>query len=182
MTVYTITESPVGPLQLISNGDALTGLFMNQHKNGPETGEDWMRDDENALLIETRTQLAAYFAGERKTFDLPMSPRGTDFQRRVWSALSDIPYGVTISYGELARRIGDPKASRAVGMANGSNPLSIIVPCHRVIGASGKLTGYGGGIERKRALLALEGCLPGGGAPSFSFDQSVTPSVASRNA
>ena len=156
ITYYTFAESPLGPLQLISDGVALTGLFMNEHKNGPGMGEDWVRDDTHALLTEARQQIIAYFGGERKTFDLPLAPGGTAFQRRVWDALGTIPYGTTISYGELARRIGDPKASRAVGLANGSNPISIIVPCHRVIGANGKLTGYGGGIERKKALLALE--------------------------
>ncbi|MES2459086.1 MAG: methylated-DNA--[protein]-cysteine S-methyltransferase [Armatimonadota bacterium] len=156
MTYYTFLESPVGPLQLISDGEALTGLFMNEHKGGPVTGEDWIRDDDNAVLAEAKRQIAAYFAGERKIFDLPLAARGTPFQQRVWEALREIPYGTTISYGELARRIGNPGASRAVGLANGSNPISIIVPCHRVIGANGKLTGYGGGIERKKALLALE--------------------------
>ncbi len=156
MTYYTLMDSPVGPLQLLTDGAALTGLFMNEHKNGPATGEDWVRDDSHPVLAEARQQLTAYFAGERQTFDLPLAPQGTEFQRRVWDALKAIPYGVTITYGELARRIGDPKASRAVGLANGSNPLSIIVPCHRVIGANGKLTGYGGGVERKQALLALE--------------------------
>lgn len=161
LTYYTILESPVGPLQLISDGTALTGLFMNEHKGGPATGEHWIRADNHALLTEARRQIADYFAGTRKAFDLPLAPCGTDFQKRVWNALSQIPFGTTISYGELARRIGNPKASRAVGLANGQNPLSIIVPCHRVIGANGKLTGYGGGIERKRALLALEGVLSG---------------------
>ena len=161
ITYYTFIESPIGPLQLISDGVALTGLFMNEHKNGPRPGEDWVRDDTHALLIEAQRQIAAYFTGKRKTFDLPLAPRGTEFQRRVWDALNGIPYGTTLSYGELARRIGDPKASRAVGLANGSNPISIIVPCHRVIGANGKLTGYGGGIERKRALLKLEGSADG---------------------
>jgi methylated-DNA-[protein]-cysteine S-methyltransferase len=156
MTFYTILESPIGPLQLISDGEALTGLFMNEHKGGPDPGEDWVRDDHNAILAEARRQIKAYFTGERKTFDLPLAARGTEFQQRVWDALRQIPYGTTISYGELARRIGNPQASRAVGLANGSNPISIIVPCHRVIGANGKLTGYGGGVERKKALLALE--------------------------
>jgi methylated-DNA-[protein]-cysteine S-methyltransferase len=156
MTYYTFMESPIGPLQLISDGEALTGLFMNEHKGGPGSGEDWVRDDHHALLTEARRQIDAYFAGQRKTFDLPLAARGTEFQRRVWEALSQIPYGATISYGELARRIGNPMASRAVGLANGSNPISIIVPCHRVIGANGNLTGYGGGVERKKALLALE--------------------------
>jgi methylated-DNA-[protein]-cysteine S-methyltransferase len=156
MTTYTIMESPIGPLQLISDGESLTGLFMNEYKGGPDPGEDWVRDDSHALLAEARRQLAAYFEGQRKTFDLPLAAKGTEFQRRVWDALGQIPYGTTISYGELARRIGNPGASRAVGLANGSNPISIIVPCHRVIGANGKLTGYGGGMERKKALLALE--------------------------
>ena len=101
-------------------------------------------------------QLKAYFAGELENFDLPLSPQGTPFQQRVWGELQKIPYGDTISYGELARRIGNPKASRAVGLANGSNPISIVIPCHRVIGANGKLTGYGGGLPIKEKLLALE--------------------------
>jgi O-6-methylguanine DNA methyltransferase len=115
-----------------------------------------VEDAEVAPLPETRRQLQEYFDGTRTTFDVPLAAQGTEFQQRVWKALCDIPWGETISYGELARRIGDPGASRAVGMANGRNPVSIIVPCHRVIGANGKLTGYGGGMERKAFLIQHE--------------------------
>lgn len=156
-TVYfTTTESPIGELLLTSNGEALTGVYMQEHRHGP-TPEGWLRHDDLPVLHTARAQLAEYFAGERREFDLPLSLAGTAFQQRVWEELARIPYGVTISYGELAARTGNPAASRAVGLANGRNPVSIIVPCHRVIGADGSLTGYGGGLDRKRALLALEG-------------------------
>jgi methylated-DNA-[protein]-cysteine S-methyltransferase len=114
------------------------------------------RPDQSPPLDEARRQLEAYFAGELRDFDLPLAPEGSEFQLRVWEQLRAIPYGETISYGELARRVGDPAAARAVGLANGRNPLPVIVPCHRVIGADGSLTGFGGGLERKRRLLELE--------------------------
>lgn len=152
MTYHTFIDSPVGPLLLMSDGRALTGLFMND----PTVPEGSVRDDDVAPFPLVKAQLAEYFAGERTEFDVPLSLRGTTFQRVVWAHLRDIPYGVTISYGELAKRIKEPKASRAVGAANGKNPISIIVPCHRVIGASGKLTGYGGGLPNKKILLDLE--------------------------
>ena len=154
-TYFSRMDSPIGELLLVSDGTSLTQLLMlNQKYYGSETQEDWQRDD--AIFRVAREQLIAYFAGELRTFDLPLAPAGTAFQRKVWQALQDIPYGQTESYGALAKRINSPKASRAVGMANGHNPISIIVPCHRVIGANGSLTGYGGGIERKRWLLAHE--------------------------
>jgi methylated-DNA-[protein]-cysteine S-methyltransferase len=156
MKFYTTMDSPIGPLLLVSDGQALTGLYMVEHRHGLSPASDWVQDECAVPLPEARAQLEAYFAGERTDFDLPLAPRGTDFQRRVWSELRAIPYGTTISYGELARRVGSPAAVRAVGQANGRNPISIIVPCHRVIGASGKLTGYGGGLDRKAALLDLE--------------------------
>ena len=154
-TYYTFIESPVGPIMLMSDGTALTGLFMNQHRHGPDgPGEEW-KEEIVPVLTEAKKQLTEYFAGERQAFDLPVTAtEGTPFQRRVWDELSRIGYGETISYGELAKRIGDPKAVRAVGLANGRNPISIIVPCHRVIGANGKLTGYGGGLDRKATLIA----------------------------
>jgi methylated-DNA-[protein]-cysteine S-methyltransferase len=117
--------------------------------------DDWVEYDDG-VLAEARAQLSAYFAGERTTFDLPLAPVGTPFQQRVWGELRRIPYAETVSYGELANRLGSPGASRAVGLANGRNPIAIVVPCHRVIGADGTLTGYAGGLERKRALLDLE--------------------------
>ena len=155
MIFYAHIESPVGLLRLTSNGAALTGLFLDK-QHGPQIGADWVEADDAAPFAEVRRQIAAYFAGRRRVFDLPLAPSGTEFQRQVWAALAAVPYGTTVSYGEIARRIGLPKAARAVGLANGRNPLSIVVPCHRVIGASGKLTGYGGGLLRKEALLALE--------------------------
>jgi methylated-DNA-[protein]-cysteine S-methyltransferase len=152
--IFTTLNSPVGVLFLTSNGEAITGLFMEKHKGEPKPIGDWRRDDD--LFREAADQLRAYFAGDLTEFDLHLATEGAPFQQRVWAELLKIPYGSTTSYGELARRIGNPKASRAVGAANGSNPISIIIPCHRVIGSNGDLTGYGGGIERKKFLLELE--------------------------
>lgn len=152
MTAYTYVESPIGPLLLVSNGRALTKLYMNA-----PVPPDGAREDATAEPLPTvAAQLAEYFRGERTSFDFPMEAEGTEFQKLVWKELCEIPYGATISYGELARRIGNPAASRAVGAANGQNPISIVVPCHRVIGANGKLTGYGGGLPNKERLLELE--------------------------
>lgn len=153
MTYQRIIDSPIGPLTLAGEDGKLRHLLMLDHAHAPvRTG--WRRDD--TAFADVVEQLGAYFAGDLMEFDLPYEMVGTDYQRRVWTALLTIPYGQTRSYGELADQIGSPKASRAVGLANGRNPISIIVPCHRVIGANGNLTGYGGGIERKRALLDLE--------------------------
>jgi methylated-DNA-[protein]-cysteine S-methyltransferase len=127
---------------------------MQSHRSEWKRTHAWTRDD--GALAALRTQLQEYFDGERTEFDLPLAPEGTSFQRKVWNALCEIPYGKTMSYGELARHIGQPGAARAVGLANGSNPLPIVVPCHRVIGADGSLTGFGGGIGRKRWLLSHE--------------------------
>jgi methylated-DNA-[protein]-cysteine S-methyltransferase len=151
---FTCLDSPVGALFLTSNGEAITELFMEKHKGEPKPINRWRRDDN--LFREAADQLRAYFAGELTDFDLPLATTGAPFQQRVWAELRKIPYGSTVSYGELARRMGAPKASRAVGAANGGNPISIIIPCHRVIGSNGKLTGYGGGIERKKFLLEFE--------------------------
>lgn len=156
MTFYTYYDSPVQPLLLTSDGTALTGLYMVEHRHGPEVGADWAERPDAEPFEETKRQIAAYFAGQLTEFNLPLAPQGTEFQRRVWQELQHIPYGATLSYGELARRLGSPNASRAVGLANGRNPISIIVPCHRVIGANGKLVGYGGGLSRKESLLSLE--------------------------
>ncbi len=152
----TILESPVGPLLLASDGDSLTHLLFERESSAGGRREDFTGGRRDAVLKRTCTQLEEYFRGERRDFDLPLRPAGTEFQRAVWNALGDIPYGRTEGYGELARRIGRPKAVRAVGAANGRNPVSIIVPCHRVIGADGRLTGYGGGLDAKRFLLELE--------------------------
>jgi methylated-DNA-[protein]-cysteine S-methyltransferase len=156
VTAWTLLDSPVGELLLTTDGQALTGLYFSPHK-GREMHGDGSRDDDHPVLAAARDQLRAYAAGDRREFDLPVSFSGTAFQQRVWTALTDIPYGRTESYGALAARLGLPAgASRAVGLANGANPVSIVVPCHRVIGADGSLTGYGGGMERKRFLLDLE--------------------------
>ncbi len=157
-TYVTTHRSPVGALTLLADQDgALSGLRMaDQRHRGPDD-PDWIRDPSPfAAAIE---QLDAYFAGQRTEFSVPVNPAGTAFQREVWDALRAIPYGSTSSYGELAARIGRPKAMRAVGLANGRNPIAIVIPCHRVIGADGSLTGYGGGLTNKRLLLELEGAL-----------------------
>jgi methylated-DNA-[protein]-cysteine S-methyltransferase len=155
---HSVIDSPIGPLTLIAENGRLAGVHMEITRYEPDAaalGAEVDCDDEPVLAAAAR-QLDAYFDGELTDFDLPLSLDGSLFQRTVWAALQDIPYGETISYGELARRIGQPSASRAVGLANGRNPVSIVVPCHRVIGADGSLTGYGGGMDRKRFLLALE--------------------------
>jgi len=169
-TFYTTFESPLGPLLLMSDGSSLTGLHTDSDKHRPAIGPDWIRDDRRAPFAQTIMQLRAYFDGNLTEFDLPLAPHGTDFQMTVWRELCNIPFGTTISYAELARRIGRPTASRAVGHSNARNPISIIVPCHRVIGADNSLTGYAGGLDRKRALLALEAKSAGTGGET-SKDQ-----------
>jgi methylated-DNA-[protein]-cysteine S-methyltransferase len=153
--VYTELASPIGGLLLLGDGDRLVGLSMQDGRYPLRIDPAWRRDDEQ--LVEVRAQLDEYFAGERTAFDVPLGFEGSDFQLEVWHALCEIPYGTTTSYGALADGLGKPGAARAVGLANGQNPIAVIVPCHRVIGADGSLTGYGGGLERKRFLLALEG-------------------------
>jgi methylated-DNA-[protein]-cysteine S-methyltransferase len=157
MTVYyTQIESPLGPLLLTSDGTYLTGLFMKDHKTVVKQDDTWLQNESIGALEIAAEQLQLYFSGQLKQFNVPLKAEGTDFQKQVWRELCNIDYGTTISYGELARRIGNPKAFRAVGLANGQNPISIIVPCHRVIGSNGNLTGYGGGLPRKVMLLELE--------------------------
>jgi len=151
---YTQIESPLGPLLLAADDASLRQIFFINGRQPAKPESSWIED--RAPLAETIRQLQAYFAGELTNFDLQLAPEGTPFQLSVWHRLCDIPYGETISYGELATRIGNPKASRAVGLANGSNPIPIVIPCHRVIGSNGKLTGYGGGLPIKEKLLALE--------------------------
>ncbi|MET9124408.1 MULTISPECIES: methylated-DNA--[protein]-cysteine S-methyltransferase [unclassified Streptomyces] len=154
MKRHTVTDSPYGPLTLVADDDLLCGLYMVGQRHRPPQEDFGARDD--TLLPEVKRQLTAYFAGDLKEFDLPMRLAGTPFQRSVWEQLVRIPYGEIRSYGELADALGNPKASRAVGLANGRNPVGIIVPCHRVVGADGSLTGYGGGLDRKRRLLDFE--------------------------
>jgi methylated-DNA-[protein]-cysteine S-methyltransferase len=161
--MHTVVDSPVGPLTLVAADDALVGLSMTEQRHAPAPG--WFGEPADASdskpLAEAARQLREYFDGERTEFDLPLSLEGTAFQQRVWAALQEIGFGQTISYGQLADRIGQPSASRAVGLANGRNPIGIIVPCHRVVGSNGSLTGYGGGIERKRYLLSHEQLVSG---------------------
>jgi methylated-DNA-[protein]-cysteine S-methyltransferase len=152
MTLYSTVPSPIGELMLCGDDASLSALHLPGHWAKPGAG--WRRDD--ARFAGVARQLEEYFAGERTTFDIPLRMQGGPFEREVWAELLQIPYGETASYGEIARRVGKPHASRAVGAANGRNPIAIIVPCHRVIGSDGTLTGYGGGLERKRALLDLE--------------------------
>jgi methylated-DNA-[protein]-cysteine S-methyltransferase len=149
MTLYDTMDTPIGELLLAGDGHALTAVHMDG-----TPGAGWRRDPE--ALRDAAAQLRSYFAGELRYFDLPLAPPGTPFQRDVWAALREIPYGETISYAELAAAVGRPGSARAVGAANGRNPIAVVIPCHRVIGASGALTGYGGGLERKRLLLDLE--------------------------
>lgn len=152
--VYDYFDSPVGQLLLAADADGLRHIGFEVGRHPVWIGDDWARDA--TPFAAARAQLSAYFAGELKEFDLPLAPRGSTFQLGVWEQLRRIPYGATISYGELAQRIGDASAARAVGAANGQNPLPIVVPCHRVIGADGSLTGFGGGIATKKFLLEHE--------------------------
>lgn len=157
--VYRHVDSPVGAL-LIAGDDAGLQLIEFHAPRHPMSGADRWREGDNAVLRQAQLQLAEYFAGRRRGFDLPLAPRGTAFQRQVWWELANIPFGNTISYADLAMRVGRPTATRAVGAANGRNPLPIVLPCHRVIGADGSLTGFGGGLPTKQFLLQLEGALP----------------------
>ena len=151
---YDYFDSPVGRLLLALDGQGLRHVDFEGSSHATPIGDDWERGP--GALHETRAQLKAYFAGKLRQFDLPLAPHGTDFQQRVWLELLRIPYGATASYGQIAQRVGAANASRAVGAANGQNPISIVVPCHRVIGANGSLTGYGGGLPVKRFLLDHE--------------------------
>jgi len=161
MKVFCYVESPIGRLMLTSDGTALTGLYMNLYRNKPSKlpglGDDWIQNATIDPLPAAARQLKEYFAGKRREFNLPLRMEGTEFQRRVWRELTKIPFGETRSYGQLAKHLNNPNGSRAVGLANGRNPIAIIVPCHRVIGADGSLTGFGGGLDRKEWLLTHEG-------------------------
>jgi len=147
---HTVIASPIGPLTLVVDAGSVTHLLMG------DTGNRDLGERDDAVLPQAAEQLGEYFAGERRTFDLPLAPAGDEFKQRVWALLRDIPYGQTRSYGDLARELGDVGLSQAVGTANARNPIAIVVPCHRVIGSDGSLTGYAGGLDRKRFLLALE--------------------------
>ena len=154
---FCTIDSPIGRLTLTSDGTALTGLYMAVAGKPPPRTADWIMDPTVTPLPEAARQLHEYFAGKRRNFELPLNPHGTEFQMRVWRELTEIPFGETWSYGQLAKRLNNPSACRAVGLANGKNPIAIIVPCHRVIGADGSLTGFGGGLPRKEWLLTHEG-------------------------
>jgi methylated-DNA-[protein]-cysteine S-methyltransferase len=159
MRAYAVIASVVGSLTLVAEEGAIVGLYMDVQRHRPDNGQLGRLDPHGRAAEPFRTtadQLDCYFAGELTAFDIPLAPRGSGFQQRVWAALQEIPYGQTESYGELATRIGSPGGARAVGLANGKNPVGIIIPCHRVVGADGSLTGYGGGLERKQQLLDLE--------------------------
>lgn len=159
MTYYIQHASPLDSLLLAASERGLSGIYFEEHKHF-KGKQDWQYDAQHALLKNAARQLDEYFAGKRTAFDLPLDLAGTEFQRTVWQELTRIPFGHTASYAQQAQRIGNPKAVRAVGAANGRNPVSIVVPCHRVIATSGAPTGYAGGLERKRYLLALEGIYP----------------------
>ncbi|MGY1409019.1 MULTISPECIES: methylated-DNA--[protein]-cysteine S-methyltransferase [unclassified Luteimonas] len=168
----TIVDSPVGPLLLAADTQGLRAIEFRDSRHPVRRGDDW-REGDSPLLQQARTQLDEYFRGRRRSFELPLSPQGTGFQREVWMRLASIPYGQTVSYAQLASRVGRPTAMRAVGAANGRNPLPIVLPCHRVIGADGSLTGFGGGLPTKQFLLKLEGALPA----EFDLFPQATPAL-----
>ncbi len=153
---YAYFDSPIGPLLIVGDAQAITRISFPEKNGKPALPEAGWAESAKGVMAEAILQLREYFAGRRREFDLPLAPHGTEFQKSVWRRLQEIPYGVTISYGELAKRVGNPKASRAVGAANGKNPLPIVVPCHRVIGSNGKLVGFGGGLPVKEILLEIE--------------------------
>ena len=158
--IYSKTDSPIGELLLISDGDLLTGLYFQRAHNGFGIPEGGIVNDDLDIFRNTTRQLKQYFDGSLKEFDIPVKFEGTTFQKSVWLELFNIPYGETVSYLDIAKQVGDPTAARAVGWANGKNPIPIIYPCHRVIGSNGKLTGYGGGLDKKEWLLRHEGAWP----------------------
>jgi len=159
MIRYARFESPLGPVLAIADTDGITHIDFVGAKYERRVEPDWIEDPRASALAACGRQLAEYFSGARTAFDLPLAPRGSDFQQRVWREIARVPYGETISYGELAKRAGAPGQARAAGAATGRNPVGVVIPCHRIVGADGSLTGYAGGLERKRGLLELEGAL-----------------------
>ena len=157
MRYYDSFESPHGSMLLVATEKGVAGVYFNRQKYFPEPKKEWKRDARHAVLKQTKRELREYFAGKRKRFEVALVPDGTPFQRAVWKTIAKVGFGETITYGELAKRAGHPGSARAAGAATGRNPISIIVPCHRIMGANGSLTGYAGGLKKKRALLALEG-------------------------
>jgi methylated-DNA-[protein]-cysteine S-methyltransferase len=172
MRYYDFHDSPHGRMLLVASDDGLTGVYFDGQKYHPQLEAGWRHDARHAPLRQAKRELAEYFDGERKRFETALAPEGTPFQRAVWKAISTVGFGKTITYGELAQRAGCPGSARAAGAATGRNPISIIVPCHRIVGSNGSLTGYAGGLEKKRALLALEGAtadlLPAAGTTTQS--------------
>ena len=160
MKRYDFYDSPHGRMLLVANGDGLTGVFFEGQKYHPAIGPDWRRDAGHPVLAQAKRELAEYFAGGRRVFETPLAAEGTPFQKSVWRAIATVAFGETIAYEALARRAGAPGSARAAGAATGRNPLTLLVPCHRIVGADGSLTGYAGGLDRKRALLALEARRP----------------------
>lgn len=159
MTRYARFDFPLGPVIAVAEDDGITHIDFVGAKYERPVQPDWVEDPQAPALRACGTQLAEYFAGTRTEFDLPLAPRGSAFQKRVWDEIARVPYGKTISYGELAKRAGAPGQARAAGAATGRNPVGVVIPCHRIVGADGSLTGYAGGLERKRGLLELEGVL-----------------------
>ena len=159
MLYYDYYQSPHGRILLVADDRALTGVYFAGQKYHPRIDEQWKRADRHEPLRQAKRELSEYFDGKRTRFTVEVSPHGTPFQRAVWKAIADVRFGQTIAYGELAERAGYPGSARAAGAATGRNPISIIVPCHRIVGSNGSLTGYAGGLAKKRALLELEGCV-----------------------
>jgi methylated-DNA-[protein]-cysteine S-methyltransferase len=160
MRYYDLYESPQGQMLVVADGEGLSGVWFVGQKYFPRVEPEWRRDARHAPLRQAKQELSEYFGGERKRFETELTPEGTPFQQSVWKAISTVGFGKTITYSELARRAGCPGSARAAGAATGRNPISIIVPCHRIVGSNGGLTGYAGGLDRKRALLALESGIP----------------------
>jgi methylated-DNA-[protein]-cysteine S-methyltransferase len=156
MKRYDTYDSPCGRMLLVADGDALCGAYFVGQKHFKDIDPAWRREPQAGVIVRAKRQLDEYFQGRRKVFDIPLAASGTPFQRAVWRAIAGVPFGETISYTELARRAGRPGSARAAGAATGRNPVGVIVPCHRIVGADGSLTGYAGGVDKKRTLLALE--------------------------
>ena len=157
MRYYDTYDSPHGRMMLVATDDGLCGVYFHRQKYFPAKDKDWKRDPGHAFLKRGKRELAEYFAGKRRRFEVALDPEGTPFQRSIWKAISRVAFGKTMTYGDLAAKAGHAGSARAAGAATGRNPIGIIVPCHRIVGSNGSLTGYAGGLNRKRALLALEG-------------------------
>ena len=160
MRYYDTFNSPQGEMLLVATDDGVAGIYFTGQKYFPKKEKEWRRDPDHALLKQAKRELAEYFAGKRRSFSVALDPDGTPFQRSVWKSIAKVAFGKTLTYGELAKRTGHPGSARAAGAATGRNPIGIIVPCHRILGSGGALTGYAGGLHRKRALLELEGIRP----------------------